>query len=463
MTRSFRRLWIIAIVIAIAMFSCTKKTEQKPSLNLYVMSHCPFGIRAEDIILSFLGNFNDQLKLHIYYIVSKQGDHNFTSLHGPSELDEDLYQIAIQTLYNNKFYSYLLCYNSTMDRDKCLKDNNINKKEIEAFVKSGQAEKILDEDFKKTEELGINASPTLYINSQRYDGPIQPEHIIRSVCSNITGLSYCKTLKPPVDVHVTLLTGGWDSIYHPNMIKESLGSFFYKATVETIDADTQKGEDIVKRLKLKEVPAIVFSSNITMTTSFNQIKPRLKEADGVYIDTLNDMGYRHLLNTPLEQNKMIMFLDITDKAAINAGISIIRLLMDYKKEQYRPVIKVIGDDTNNDVLKAASIIEHTNKLSLKDKLSVLTKLYSSASLKEFSNSFKHSIEVNERLIKKQILDNNALASRTGVEKARFALLINNTELINASNPSQVVGIFELSPIIGKVAFPSGSQSGKCSK
>ncbi len=462
MYKTIRNMLLVCIALCVTAISCTKQKSQVPTLDLYVMSHCPFGIRAEDIILGFIGNFNNELKLHIRYIVSKQGENNFASLHGPAELDEDLHQISIQKLYNNKFYSYLLCYNSSMNRDKCLKDNDINKKAIDSFVQSGQAEKILNSDFLKTEDLGINASPTLYINSKRYEGPIQPEHIIRTVCSDMSQLSYCKTLKNPVDVHVTLLTGGWDNIYHPNLIKESLVNFFYKANVDLVDANTKQGKELTEKFKITEVPAMIFSDNITMTASFNTIQQRLKDVNGDYIDYMNDMGYRHLLNRPSRSSSMVIFTDINNKDSVNACISIVRLLMDYKKNQYHPMIKVIGNDIDPETLKTAAIIEHADRLSMENMLSILQKLYSSVSLKAFNNA-NNKIRVNQKVIKEQIDHNNVIASQLDIGQAKFAMLVNNTELINAANPSQSVGIFELSPIIGKMAFPAGQQSGKCSK
>ncbi len=462
MYKAIRNVLIVCLAICITAISCTKQNDQGPTLNLYVMSHCPFGIRAEDIILGFISNFNNELKLHIRYIVSKQGENNFASLHGSAELDEDLHQIAIQKLYNNKFYSYLLCYNSSMNRDKCLKDNTINKNEIDSFVQSGQAEKILNSDFLTTEKLGINASPTLYINSKRYEGPIQSGHIIRTACSDIPQLSYCKTLKPPVDVQITLLTGGWDNIYHPNIIKENLVNFFDKANIDLVDANTKQGKELTEKFKITEVPAMIFSDHVTMTTSFNTIQQRLKEVNGDYIDYMNDMGYRHLLDRPSRNNSMIIFTDINNKDSVNACISIVRLLMDYKKNQYHPVFNVIGKNLDPETLKTAAIIERAEKLPMENMLSVLLKLHSSISLKAF-NSSNHKVRINQKVIKEQITHNNAIASKLDIGQAKFAMIVNNTEFINAPDPSQSVGIFELSPIIGKMAFPAGQQPGKCSK
>ncbi len=459
MFRIPRNLIIVLSVICITAISCTTKNDTKPVLNLYVMSHCPFGIRAEDTIIGVMAHFDNGLALHIRYIVGKE-DNNFTSLHGPPELDEDLHQIAIQELHSGRFYTYLLCYNSTMDRDRCLKDNNIDKAEIDAFVKSGKAEKILDADYNETEKLHILASPTLYINDSKYSDPMQPEHILRAVCAAIPGLAYCKTLKPPVDVNVTILTGGWENVYRPEIIKENLSDFFYKSTINMTDINSNQGKELSKKFGISEIPALLFSKNVTMTTNYNTIKARLRDVNGAYMDSMDDLGYRHLTNRPAEDNKMVMFLDVSSKPALNACISVLKLLLAYKQLRYTPVINVIGSTIGNETLKTAAIIgreKSTNNL-----MKVLDKLSRSNSLKEFNSAY-HSGPFKETTVKERIAQNNSAASELGIGKAGFALLINNTELIDPANPVQSVNIFELSPIIGKQGLLQGKQPAHCAK
>lgn len=467
MSKTLKSLILGCTVLCFTALSCVKHQGGKPVLNLYVMSHCPYGIRAEELILSFINDFNNEVTLHVRYIVSKQAGNSFASLHGPGELDEDLHQIALQELYGNKFYNYLLCYNGTMNRDKCLTAGNINKTEIDEFVKSGRSEKILDNDYKLTEKLDINASPTLYINDHRYNSEFQSEHIVRGICSDMPSLTYCKTLQPPVDVTVTVLTGGWKNIYHPELIKENLTGFFYKTNINVTDINTKPGKDIAEKYKIKEIPALLFSDNVTMTVNFNAIKPRLKDHGSDYIDYMNDLGYRHFIERPAKNNEMILLVNITDKEAVNTAISILRLLNDYKKSQYHPRINVIansaGGHVDNGVLKAAAIIGNSERLSLHDMISMLTKLYTAHSLTEFNKTYR-ATPAGEEAARTEIEHNNTLASGLGTGQAAFALLINNTELIDAVNPAQSVGIFELSPIIGKQSLPStGKPSGQCAK
>lgn len=462
MRKIAKTMLMLSIAAAMTALSCTKNRSPKPVMDLYVMSHCPFGIRAEDIILGFIGNFDSHVKLHVRYIVSKQGTNGYTSLHGPTELDEDLHQIAIQKLFDSKFFTYLACYNTSLNRDKCLNQAGIDKKAVDAFVSSGQAQAILNKDFNMTEDLGIVASPTLYINSKRYDGAMQPGHLIRAVCSGAPKLTYCATLPKPVDVKVTLLTGGWTSIYHPDLIKQSLANFFYQSSVNITDASTPQGKVIADTFSITEVPAMIFSGNVTMTTSFATIKQRLKTVNGSYVDYMNDMGYRHLFDRPSRNNAMQLFTNINDKDSVNACVSVIKLLLDYKKDSYKPVVNIIGRYTDTTALTAASIVGQANKKPLKDMLPVLMKLFTAPSLTAFDASM-HAGRVDGRVLQKEIAQNNATAANLGVGQARFAMLVNNTEFINAVNPAQSVGIFELSPIIGKMALTGNGQPGQCAK
>jgi Thioredoxin len=462
MFRISKSLLIGCLLICFTAASCTKHSGEKPALDLYVMSHCPFGIRAEEFILGLINDFNNELTLHVRYIVSKQPDNTFTSLHGQQELDEDLHQIAVQELYGSKFSGYLMCYNSTMNRDKCLSDNGIDKARIDKFVQSGRADKVLDNDYASTEKLGINASPTLYINDHRYEGAIQSEHIIRAVCSGTPSLAYCKTLKPPVDVHITLLTGGWEGIYRPEMIKESLSDFFYRSTIALTEANSKAGRELVQKYNLTDIPVLLFGNNVTMTMNFNTIKARLKDENGDYIDSMNDFGYRHFIDRQEKPGEMVMFVNISDREAVNAGISVLRLLRDYKKSQYTPVINVIGSYKDNESLKAASIVEGRDRFPFNDRISMLTKLYTGNSLQEFNKAY-HAKPAAVKAVGEEIAHNNERVSGLGIGQAPLALLMNNTELIDAAVPARSVGIFELSPVIGKQPFPGSKSKGQCAK
>lgn len=89
------------------------KTD-KPVVDLYVMSYCPYGVRAENNLAPLVKLFGNKVDFNIRFIAQVQGDsvESIDSLHGIKEAKEDLNQIAIMELYPEKFWDYLNEFNN---------------------------------------------------------------------------------------------------------------------------------------------------------------------------------------------------------------------------------------------------------------------------------------------------------------------------------------------------------------
>jgi hypothetical protein len=94
-------------------FEPTRVIEQRTNtLELFVMSQCPFGQRAETKLYSFLEstNLTQKPKLEVRYIFYKQqkdGKDIFTSLHGEEEITENLAQMVLRDRYGPLFEHYV--------------------------------------------------------------------------------------------------------------------------------------------------------------------------------------------------------------------------------------------------------------------------------------------------------------------------------------------------------------------
>ncbi len=82
------------------------------TIELFVMSQCPFGVGAEAMVLSRLDALDHALapKLEVRYIFYKKivGDSVFfTSMHGDQEIQEDLVQMVIRDEFSEYFQPYL--------------------------------------------------------------------------------------------------------------------------------------------------------------------------------------------------------------------------------------------------------------------------------------------------------------------------------------------------------------------
>ncbi len=126
--------------------SVTAKKEGKATLDLFVMSFCPYGINAEKTLLpAIMKEMGDSIAFHIYFVAEEAPDKSFQSLHGESEVMEDRRQLVIARHFPEQLLDYLQdrILNTKDDWAKsagaaCLDANTINEllfknEEIQAF------------------------------------------------------------------------------------------------------------------------------------------------------------------------------------------------------------------------------------------------------------------------------------------------------------------------------------------
>jgi len=147
------------------------------TLELFVMSECPFGVSAENAVLAAEkdGLLPPGLKLEIHFIgdakkstsTAAVGGWEFSSLHGEPEWRENARQLFISRRFPDKFKAYLLARNADIkspDWEKSAKAVGIDAAAVAAG--SGEAEAMLAEDFAKTTALGISSSPTFVLGGR---------------------------------------------------------------------------------------------------------------------------------------------------------------------------------------------------------------------------------------------------------------------------------------------------------
>ena len=132
-------------------------------LDLYVMSQCPYGVRAENQIIDLmkLGRLPKDLKINIRYIVSEGADGSINSLHGSAEWEEDVRQLIIREKYPNKFWKYLEIRNKDYRSslwDRAAEEAGINPRIFAKYWDFGV--KKLKEEIAYTRDYNISGSPS---------------------------------------------------------------------------------------------------------------------------------------------------------------------------------------------------------------------------------------------------------------------------------------------------------------
>jgi glutaredoxin len=173
------------------------KTE-KPVVELFVMSHCPYGTQAEKGILPAVDVLQDSIDFQIKFV-------NY-AMHDMLEIEEQLLQYCIQEEFNDKYNEYLYCFLEDGDTQRCLDkleitrdslDTCITETDIEYDIMSSYENKdswvngrfpkflVHNEDNLK---YGVQGSPTLVINGTVVNSNRDPQSLLNTICSGFETL-----------------------------------------------------------------------------------------------------------------------------------------------------------------------------------------------------------------------------------------------------------------------------------
>lgn len=171
------------------------RKEKKKRLDLFAMSICPYGVKAFDAMKEILDAFKDDgMDFQINYIAKEIEPGKFTSLNKDPEIAENKRQLCAMKHYPENFWDYIWCRNENIRSPKwksCAKDT-IKASVIEKCSEGKEGTKLLSENIKAANSMGIGASPTWIINNKHKGSGIAPETIKNHICRHNKGLEGCK-------------------------------------------------------------------------------------------------------------------------------------------------------------------------------------------------------------------------------------------------------------------------------
>lgn len=154
--------------------------SDKPKVELFIMSYCPFGTQMEKGILPVVSLLKDKIDFTIRYT-------HFT-LHGEKEDTENFRQLCIREEQPVKFLPYIQCtldsqdpYNPK-DPSACMSQLGINSAAVQSCMNS-KAKDYYAADSQLSEGYGVQGSPTLVINGAQADSGRSPAAVLATICS----------------------------------------------------------------------------------------------------------------------------------------------------------------------------------------------------------------------------------------------------------------------------------------
>lgn len=181
------------------------RPEWPRKLDVFVMSQCPYGAQAILSVESVLKNSKNLIDFDVHYIVNVNEDGSFGSLHGQSEVDENIRQLCAKKYYQkkNRYLDYLICraknYRSESWQKCAVK--GISAKKIEKCAGGDLGKKLLADDSKLATSLSVGGSPTWLANNRYPFSGVTSEAIRQGICKHNPKLAGCEnTLSNESDV-----------------------------------------------------------------------------------------------------------------------------------------------------------------------------------------------------------------------------------------------------------------------
>ncbi|MFA6072719.1 MAG: hypothetical protein WC758_01235 [Candidatus Woesearchaeota archaeon] len=181
------------------------KTD-KPVVEVFVMSHCPYGTQIEKGLLPVVDLLGNKADIKIKFV-------NY-AMHGQKEIDEQLVQYCVQQEYNTQYYKYLQCFLNASDSAGCRATLGFSETTISTCVAATDAKFGISKDYAdKTTwkgsfpsfsiygaeniKYGVQGSPTLVINGVQSSAGRDPNSLKNAICAAFNEApAECDTVLP---------------------------------------------------------------------------------------------------------------------------------------------------------------------------------------------------------------------------------------------------------------------------
>lgn len=167
--------------------------NDKPAVELFVMSHCPYGIQTEKAIIPAVKALGDKVDFQVKFC-----DY---AMHNDKELKEQMNQYCIQTEQKDKYLPYLECFLGDGDSAKCIAQTGVDANALNSCAArvDGQYGIMAGYNNQSTwvngtypkfpvyqadvDKYQVSGSPTLLINGTEISGDRTPATMLKTICA----------------------------------------------------------------------------------------------------------------------------------------------------------------------------------------------------------------------------------------------------------------------------------------
>ncbi|MBW2967841.1 hypothetical protein KY362_05125 [Candidatus Woesearchaeota archaeon] len=177
-----------------------KKGDNRPQIDFYVMSYCPYGNMAEEAIEPVYRLLGDKAEFNPHYVIYSNyrgggpqfclDDANlYCSMHGIQELNQGLRELCVDKHMGIREY-----FEFTLEMNKKCNSNNADTcwepvakslgLDVEKIkdCEANEWEDILAAELELNKALGVSGSPTVFVEGQQFSGARTPAGFAQALC-----------------------------------------------------------------------------------------------------------------------------------------------------------------------------------------------------------------------------------------------------------------------------------------
>lgn len=294
---------VIAAILAMFSFTASAEAPKAESikLDLYVMSQCPFGTKAEDVIFPAVKSLGENVDFNLYFIANEPQPLKFGSLHGQAEVDENIRHLCAMKLFPKQYMDFILERNLNIfdtNWQAAAKKVGIDPALMEACVSGDEGKKLLSESAKVSNDRGARGSPTIDVDGTPYTGPRGIRSITLAVCDAMKAKGYklpdacakaqsmppdpepnyggggaaAKPQPAPVAFDLTVLTDKNCSFCSTSTLTDAIKRNHAGAKVTELDVNSEEGKAFAEKYGVKVVPFYFMEEKVEKDANFSTMK-----------------------------------------------------------------------------------------------------------------------------------------------------------------------------------------------
>lgn len=295
-------------------------SKETVSLDLYVMSQCPYGISAEAELDKVLTQMGDYVDYNIDFIGMVQSDGSFSSLHGEKEIQGDMIQLCVKEHYPEKLLDFILCMNEDVQSipdnwEQCSKELGLDIEKLRQCYEGEEGKSLLNDSFRRAAQAGASGSPTIVIGNEVIVGLRTADEMMKKICNALeTKPDACNDLpecfrnsdcneeegmvgicenpgteeakciyKEPETVNMIVLNDErCEECSDIQQLVDSLKDIFIDVNLTEYDYSSEEGKELYESTGITYLPAILFDDTVSSSEGFSNVQAFLDTAGDYY-------------------------------------------------------------------------------------------------------------------------------------------------------------------------------------